>query len=74
MITGSTYLLRGQPVTATSAWNGRTRDLPASRFPHVITKQHSPRNVQIEHADGRREIRPFRGLLRPDLPSDVPSG
>lgn len=67
-VTGRSYRLRGRVVTVTCAWSGRTSDLPAPRFPHVRTRPTAPRNVQLQHADGHREIRPFRGLTRVSLP------
>jgi acetyl esterase len=63
MITGSTYVERGQPVTALTAWNGKRADLPAP-LPLVTTAPSAPRNVLIQRADGTRVIRPFRGLRR----------
>lgn len=49
-ITGTTYVLRGQPVTVIARWR------PGARC---------PRNVLIEHRDGSRVVRPFRGLRKP---------
>jgi hypothetical protein len=68
VITGSRYVLRGQPVTATCAFNARRNpDLPRLRalMPLVRLKAHGPRNVEIEFPDGTRQVRPFRGLLKP---------
>lgn len=64
MITGSTYLERGEPVLVTAAWNGQARDLPdlTLLLPHVRTKARGPRNVMIRRADGSTDVRPFRGL------------
>lgn len=64
MITGSTYLLRGQPVVAITQWRQQRRTERPANFPLVETKPTTPRNVLIEHADGRREVRPFRGLRK----------
>jgi hypothetical protein len=64
MITGRVYLLRGEQVTVTCAWNGRSTDLP-TQLPHVTTRRFAPRNVQIQRPDGSRAVRPFRGLLVP---------
>ncbi len=66
MITGSTYLDRGEPVTVVAAWNGAVRDLPdlSGLLPHVRTKAHGPRNVMICRADGSGDVRPFRGLRK----------
>jgi hypothetical protein len=49
-ITGTTYLLRGQPVRVLIRWGGR-----------------GPRNVLIQHEDGSRAVRSFRGLRRLQL-------
>lgn len=68
MITGSTYLERGEPVTVVAAWNGAVRDLPnlTGLLPLVRTKAHGPRNVMIRRGDGSTDVRPFRGLRKPD--------
>lgn len=68
MITGRTYLAKGQPVTVMAAWNGRYLDLPD--LPARITLRGrvarcGPHNVLIERTDGGREVRPFRGLAVP---------
>jgi hypothetical protein len=34
-------------------------------MPLVRLKAHGPRNVEIEFPDGTRQVRPFRGLLKP---------
>lgn len=68
MITGSTYLERGEPVTVLAAWNGtRNPDLPRLRalLPLVATRPCGPRNVLIRRADGNLEVRGFRGLRKP---------
>lgn len=75
MITGSTYLERGEPVLVTAAWNGATRDLPdlSALLPHLRTKAHGPRNCMIRRADGSTDVRPFRGLRRTDSnPAEKP--
>jgi acetyl esterase len=45
---GRTYLERGQPVTVLVRWG------PGG----------GPRNVLIEREDGRKVVRPFRGLRK----------
>jgi hypothetical protein len=64
VITGSTYLERGAPVTVVAAWNGAVRDLPdlSALLPHVRTKRTAPRNVMTRDAHGAIKVRPFRGL------------
>lgn len=55
MITGSTYLERGEPVTVLASWNAkRNPDLPRLRelLPLVVTRPSGPRNVLIRRADG----------------------
>jgi len=53
---GHTYLLHGSRVTVLAPWNAAGRGTwPSAKV---------PRNVLIEYADGRREVRPFRGLRR----------
>lgn len=47
-IVGRTYLERGAPVVVLVQWG----------------KGGGPRNVLIERADGKRVVRPFRGLRR----------
>lgn len=67
MITGQSYVLRGQPVTVLAAWNGtRNPGLPRLQgaLPLVRLKATAPRNVLVESPGGRREVRPFRGLRR----------
>jgi hypothetical protein len=65
-IVGGTYFLRGEPVTVLVAWRQQPK---AERFslPLVSTKATTPRNVLLEHADGSRSVRPFRGLRRSAL-------
>lgn len=66
MITGSEYLLRGQPVTVVCQWHGKSDpDLPRLQalLPLVSTGKTAPRNVAIEGPDGW-QVRPFRGLKR----------
>jgi hypothetical protein len=66
VITGSEYLLRGQTVTAVAQWRQPKRTDPSAPvLPLVRTAAHTPRNVMVEYPDGRRVIRPFRGLRRP---------
>lgn len=68
VITGSTYLERGVPVTVAVAWNGkRDPDLARLRelLPLVVTRPSGPRNVLIERADGTVTVRGFRGLRKP---------
>lgn len=69
-MTGRTYLLRGQPVTVVTAYNGRRRDLPdCPAWLHWIAPpKGAPQNVAITvTVDGqtRTVVRPFRGLRRP---------
>lgn len=66
MIAGSTYALRGQPVTVLAAWNGaRDPELPRlqAALPLVRLRATAPRNVLIDGPDGL-VVRPFRGLRR----------
>lgn len=49
-VLGRRYLLRGEPVTVVIA----PRRVPGA-----------PWNVCVEYDDGRRVVRPFRGLRRP---------
>ncbi len=68
MITGSVYELRSQSVTVTCAFNAkRNPDLPRlqAALPLLRLKQFGPRNVEIELPDGTRQVRPFRGLRKP---------
>lgn len=68
VITGSTYLERGVPVTVAAAWNAkRNPELPRLRelLPLVVTRPSGPRNVLIERADGTVTVRGFRGLRKP---------
>lgn len=68
MITGSTYLERGVPVTVLAAWNGkRDPDLARLRalLPLVVTRPNGPKNVLMRRADGSVDVRPFRGLRKP---------
>jgi len=75
VITGSDYLLRGEVVTVTAAWNGtRNPELPRPQalLPLVRLKATSPRNVRIEDPQTRQcTIRPFRGLRR--IPEPEPA-
>lgn len=71
MITGSTYLLRGEPALVTCQWNGtKNPDLPRLRalLPLVSTRPNAPRNVMIQRADGSCDVRTFRGLRKPPEP------
>jgi hypothetical protein len=53
---GRAYLLHGSPVTVLVRWDARGKGTwPSSRL---------PRNVLVQYPDGRREVRPFRGLRR----------
>lgn len=68
MIAGRVYKLRGVPVRVTCAFNAaRDPDLPRLQavLPHVRLKAHGPRNVEVELPDGTRQVRPFRGLRKP---------
>ena len=65
---GRTYWLRGEPVTLLVLGG---MDLGAPGFPPpralgggVLPAKRSPRNCLIEYPDGRRVVRPFRGLRR----------
>lgn len=77
---GRTYVLRGEPVRVLARWGGggaRSRfasmPLPRGVTHHSYVygdprdrdpRRSVPRNVLIEYANGRREVRPFRGLRR----------
>lgn len=64
-ITGTTCLLRGEPVTVFTAWRTpRKTDPPRADLPLLQTGGTPPRNVEIRYADGRRVVRPFRGLRK----------
>jgi len=64
VITGRTYLLRGQRVIILIQW-ATPRPAPGEPvLPHVHTRRTAPRNVLIRHPDGTETIRPFRGLRR----------
>lgn len=68
VITGSTYLERGEPVTVAVAWCGKSNpDLSRLRelLPLVVTRPSGPRNVLIERGDGTTTVRGFRGLRKP---------
>jgi acetyl esterase len=64
VITGRSYLERGEPVTVLIQWRHST-GVPS---PHVLwvkpPARTGPRNVLIERADGSRVIRGFRGLRK----------
>jgi hypothetical protein len=64
VITGRTYLLRGQPVTVLAQWKQPRPDPGHPALPLVRTGRTSPRNVLIQYPDGARQVRPFRGLRR----------
>ncbi len=68
MITGRTYLLRGQRVTVLIQWATPRPDPGEPVLPHVRTGRTAPRNVLIRHPDGTHTIRPFRGLRRQPTP------
>jgi hypothetical protein len=62
---GRIYLEHGQRVTVLARWAaspGRGAE-PAWLTWHRPPRL-APRNVLIERADGRRAVRPFRGLRR----------
>lgn len=65
MIPGTTYLLRGEPVTALVAWRQQRASERLDNGPHLTTKATTPRNVLIRRPDGTTVVRPFRGLHRP---------
>jgi hypothetical protein len=78
-VIGRTYLLKGEPVKVLARWRKpdgyqsccpccgaiyfEPTDECCGRPPEVIEKP-KLRNVLIEFADGRRIVRPFRGLRR----------
>lgn len=65
MITGGEYTLRGETVTVLAQWNGaKPPPVADPRLIHLRTGRTAPRNVLIQYADGRLEVRPFRGLRR----------
>jgi acetyl esterase len=68
MVTGRTYLERGEPVVVMIRWV----TLPpatAAVIWHRPPRRNAPRNVLIERAPGTLVVRPFRGLRRcPDTP------
>jgi hypothetical protein len=64
VIAGRRYLLRGQYVTVLTQWATPRPDPGGPVLPHVRTSRTAPRNVMIRYPDGRREVRPFRGLRR----------
>lgn len=70
MITGSTYLERGEPVTVVAAWNGKKPE--PGLLPLVTTRPDGPRNVMLRRADGVLVVRPFRGLRRPAAGTSAP--
>ncbi|MGX6605630.1 hypothetical protein ACWKSP_26380 [Micromonosporaceae bacterium Da 78-11] len=65
MISGQTYLERGEPVLVVVGWKqipkAERLDLPGLE----ALRPWTPRNVMVERADGARVVRPFRGLRRP---------
>ncbi|MFC0504261.1 hypothetical protein [Micromonospora costi] len=65
MIAGTTYLLRGEPVTVLVAWRPQRRAERLDNGPHLHLRATAPQNVMIRRADGSTEVRPFRGLRRP---------
>lgn len=66
---GRTYLLRGKPVTVLIAFRLPSKANPLPPDPPGLLwhrpPKGAPRNVLIQYADGRLEVRPFRGLRRP---------
>jgi hypothetical protein len=66
---GRTYLLCGEPVTVRAAFRLPSKANPLPPRPAWLHWHRSPagapRNVLIQHADGRLEVRPFRGLRLP---------
>lgn len=64
MIAGTTYLLRGQPVQAVCAWRQQRKTERLDLGPLIQLGGTTPRNVMVQHLDGRCEVRPFRGLRR----------
>lgn len=59
---GRTYWLRGEPVLCLVFTPGRPAE-PSSRLGGgTVTSPRSPRNCLVQHPDGRRVVRPFRGL------------
>jgi hypothetical protein len=64
VITGRTYLLRGEPVTVLIQWRATRPDPGEPVLPHVRTRATAPRNVMIRHPGGTVTVRPFRGLRR----------
>ncbi|WP_047890972.1 hypothetical protein [Micromonospora sp. RV43] len=62
MITGRTYLERGQLVTVLVQWRQqrKTERMPAHQLLTLGT--HTPRNVLLRRPDGELVVRPFRGL------------
>lgn len=68
---GRTYLLAGQPVTVRAAFRLPSKANPLPPAPTWLwwhdpePPKGAPRNVLIQHADGRLQVRPFRGLRLP---------
>jgi len=63
MVTGRTYLERGEPVVVLIRWV----TLPpatAAVIWHRPPRRNPPRNVLIERAHGTLVVRPFRGLRK----------
>ncbi|MEU3452119.1 hypothetical protein ABZ671_00550 [Micromonospora sp. NPDC006766] len=67
MIAGTTYLLRGEPVTAVIAWRQQRGTERLDCGPHLALSPWTPKNVLIRHEDGTEVVRPFRGLRRPAM-------
>jgi hypothetical protein len=61
-ITGRTYHCRGQPVTVLAQWS--TSPAAADLIVWLKRPRAAPRNVLIVAGDGRRIVRPFRGLRK----------
>jgi hypothetical protein len=60
---GRAYLLAGQPVTVIARW-AKPAPFDGGVTWHRPPRRTAPRNVLVEYPDGRRTVRPFRGLLR----------
>lgn len=65
---GRTYVLSGEPVTVRARFALPSRRNPLPVCPTWLwwhrSPKGAPRNVLVQHADGRLEVRPFRGLRR----------
>ncbi len=66
MITGRTYLERGEPVVVLTQWRHST-GVPSGHVLWVAPPARTgPRNVEVLRADGSRVVRGFRGLRKPN--------